>query len=170
MKVSSEDDSECAPRSTVGPPYNTATTKSHSIIASSTGKANFGDAYNTHVTDLVRWADRTLSKEVITLQESSRFPLLMAWFFLLPGPRGLESIPSILLYLFICFVGARYTYRAFFSPLAKFPGPRIAGATKLYEAYHVLIKNDWLENLERLHKRYGMALLSHKRSSHVRQY
>ncbi|KAF6840541.1 cytochrome p450 [Colletotrichum musicola] len=79
----------------------------------------------------------------------------MAWFFLLPGPRWLESIPSMLVFLLICFIGARYTYRAFFCPLARFPGPRIAGVTKLYEAYHVLVMNDWLENLERLHERYG---------------
>ncbi|KAK1965855.1 cytochrome P450 [Colletotrichum sublineola] len=50
---------------------------------------------------------------------------------------------------------AKYVWRAFFCPLAKFPGPRIAGITKLYEAYHVLVKNDWIENLTSLHEKYG---------------
>ena len=40
-------------------------------------------------------------------------------------------------------------------PLSGFPGPKLAAATKLYEAYHVLIKNDWLENLIELHETYG---------------
>ncbi|KAI0881626.1 cytochrome P450 [Annulohypoxylon maeteangense] len=53
------------------------------------------------------------------------------------------------------FIIIKVFYRLFLSPLSKFPGPKLAAATKLYEAYHVLIKNDWLENLKNLHEIYG---------------
>ncbi|KAK0727601.1 cytochrome P450 [Lasiosphaeria miniovina] len=33
--------------------------------------------------------------------------------------------------------------------------PPFAAITKLYEAYHILVRNDWLDNLEALHRRYG---------------
>ncbi|KAK1844942.1 cytochrome p450 [Colletotrichum chrysophilum] len=81
-------------------------------------------------------------------------PFLMAWFFTLLSPRGLDII-SIILYLLAFYVVAKYTHRALLCPLSKFPGPRLAGITKLYEAYHVLIRDDWLENLESLHEKYG---------------
>lgn len=80
----------------------------------------------------------------------------MAWFFTLLSPRGVDII-SIILYLLAFYVVAKYTHRALLCPLSKFPGPRLAGITKLYEAYHVLIRNDWLENLESLHEKYGMV-------------
>ncbi|KAI1415050.1 cytochrome P450 [Hypoxylon sp. FL1857] len=68
------------------------------------------------------------------------------------------SIPqagAAVLLLLSLFVLSRVLYRLFLSPLSKFPGPKFAAATKLYEAYHVLIKNDWLENLKSLHNIYG---------------
>ncbi|KAI2469580.1 cytochrome P450 [Annulohypoxylon bovei var. microspora] len=53
------------------------------------------------------------------------------------------------------FVIIRVFYRLFLSPLSKFPGPKLAAASTLYEAYHVLVKNDWLENLRNLHEIHG---------------
>ncbi|OTB01337.1 hypothetical protein M426DRAFT_14643 [Hypoxylon sp. CI-4A] len=46
-------------------------------------------------------------------------------------------------------------YRLFLSPLSKFPGPKFAASTKLYESYHAVMKNDWLSNLKSLHDVYG---------------
>lgn len=43
----------------------------------------------------------------------------------------------------------------FWSPLSKFPGPRFAACSTLFEWYHLIIKNDWLETLEDLHREHG---------------
>jgi len=53
------------------------------------------------------------------------------------------------------FLVTKTVYRLFFHPLSHFPGPKLAATTKLFEAYHMILKNDWLETLEKLHQRYG---------------
>lgn len=47
-------------------------------------------------------------------------------------------------------------YRLYFSPLSKFPGPKLAALTGLYEFYY----DYWLEGkyvfeIERMHSKYG---------------
>lgn len=47
-------------------------------------------------------------------------------------------------------------YRLTLHPLAKFPGPKLAGATSLYEHYYDAIKGGvFLFEIERLHEIYG---------------
>ena len=49
-------------------------------------------------------------------------------------------------------------YRLFFSPIAKFPGPKIAAATGLYELYYdVVHKGKYLFEIEKMHDKYGMS-------------
>jgi cytochrome P450 len=45
-------------------------------------------------------------------------------------------------------------YNAFFHPLARFPGPRLASVTGLWRLYHITI-GDWSEIILDLHQRYG---------------
>lgn len=45
-------------------------------------------------------------------------------------------------------------YRAFFSPLARFPGPWIASFTNLWQLYHNVI-GDWHEVILTLHQKHG---------------
>jgi len=50
--------------------------------------------------------------------------------------------------------------RMVLSPLAKFPGPKIAGLTGLYEAYFQCIKEGggrYYIEIERMHDKYGMV-------------
>jgi hypothetical protein len=48
------------------------------------------------------------------------------------------------------------TYRLTLSPLAKFPGSKLAAATGLYETYFNLVKNgQYVFKIERLHDIYG---------------
>lgn len=76
---------------------------------------------------------------------------------LLESPIGISLFPvtTAVFSLIILFVVAKGVYAVFLSPLSRFPGPNIAAITKLFEAYHVLVKNDWYETLEELHGRHG---------------
>ena len=48
-------------------------------------------------------------------------------------------------------------YRLFLSPLAKFPGPKIAAATHYYEFYHNFWRQgQYIYRIEEMHKKYGM--------------
>ena len=54
------------------------------------------------------------------------------------------------------FIGAILFYRLFMSPLAKFPGPRLAAATRLYETYFQIIKGGvFTWHIDELHEKYG---------------
>ena len=47
-------------------------------------------------------------------------------------------------------------YRLYFSPLAQFPGPKLAALTLWYEFYHDVIKRGrYTWKIGELHKRYG---------------
>lgn len=50
-------------------------------------------------------------------------------------------------------------YRLFFSPLAKFPGPRIAAATSWYEFYHDYFrKGKYVFKIKEMHDQYGKLI------------
>lgn len=50
-------------------------------------------------------------------------------------------------------------YRIFFHPLARIPGPKLAGATYWYEYYYDVTKQGkYLWKLIELHKEYGMQV------------
>ncbi|KMU83638.1 CND11p [Coccidioides immitis H538.4] len=45
----------------------------------------------------------------------------------------------------------------FWSPLARFPGPRLAALTNWYEFYYdVILQGKFTEHIQDLHKQYGM--------------
>jgi uncharacterized membrane protein YpjA len=47
-------------------------------------------------------------------------------------------------------------YRLFFSPLAKFPGSKLAAATGWYEFYHDFWRTGkYIYVIEEMHKKYG---------------
>ncbi|KAJ6151045.1 hypothetical protein N7470_007639 [Penicillium chermesinum] len=74
----------------------------------------------------------------------------------------LPSLQAALAYLTIIFatlflyVIGVITYRLVFSPLARFPGPRLAAATRLYETYFQMVKGGTFTwHIESLHEIYG---------------
>ena len=52
-------------------------------------------------------------------------------------------------------------YRLLFHPLAKFPGPKIAAVSRLYEFYYdALSHGRYWKKIEEMHRQYGMTLSS----------
>ena len=49
-------------------------------------------------------------------------------------------------------------YRLFFSPVARFPGSKLAAVTGYYEVYYdVFKKGKYLFEIEKMHDKYGMC-------------
>jgi hypothetical protein len=62
---------------------------------------------------------------------------------------------SILLYL----IGGA-VYRLYLSPLAKFPGPKLAALTLWYEFYYDVVKSGmYMAEIAKMHEKYGKSSL-----------
>lgn len=62
-------------------------------------------------------------------------------------------ILSLITYFFVVAI-----YRLYFHPLSRFPGPKLAAATQLYELYYDGIKGaQFFLEIQRLHKIYGKS-------------
>ena len=50
-------------------------------------------------------------------------------------------------------------YRLYLSPIAKFPGPKLAALTSWYEAYYDIIrKGKYVFEIEDMHRKYGETI------------
>ena len=66
---------------------------------------------------------------------------------------------SIVVYVF--FVLAKCFYNLFLHPLRRFPGPRFAAMTSLYEFWFDVIQDgQYLWEIEKMHRQYGKVDLS----------
>jgi hypothetical protein len=76
-------------------------------------------------------------------------PLTWLWSF---TARAL----GIALGIWIVYIVALAIYRLYFSPLSKFPGPRLAALTLWYEFYYDVIKEGrYTWKIRELHGKYG---------------
>lgn len=75
------------------------------------------------------------------------------------------SLSSVLVVAFIVpffFIIQKIIYNLYFHPLAAFPGPRVAGATRFWRAYvECILNRSFVHVLEELHKTYGMSVSNH---------
>ena len=59
----------------------------------------------------------------------------------------------------VCYFLAIGTYRLVFHPLARFPGPRLAALTRLYEGFYDIVQNgQYTFRIGRLHEIYGESI------------
>ncbi|KAI9673869.1 MAG: hypothetical protein M1817_002075 [Caeruleum heppii] len=61
-----------------------------------------------------------------------------------------------LLITIVGYLGAGAIYRLYFSPVAKFPGPKLAALTLWYEFYHdVVRRGQYIFEVRKMHEKYG---------------
>jgi hypothetical protein len=57
---------------------------------------------------------------------------------------------------FTTYLACLAIYRLYLSPIAKFPGPKLAALTKWYEFYYeVVLRGKYSDHITELHKTYG---------------
>ncbi|KAK4210604.1 cytochrome P450 monooxygenase sdnE [Rhypophila decipiens] len=62
----------------------------------------------------------------------------------------------VLVAFYIVYLIALVIYRLYLSPLAKFPGPKLAACSKWYEFYYdVVLRGQFTFQIQRLHRKYG---------------
>ncbi|KAI2700473.1 hypothetical protein CBS147332_8084 [Penicillium roqueforti] len=75
----------------------------------------------------------------------------------------------LLVYVVLAYTGIKIIYCLYFSPLAGFPGPRLAAATSLYEFYFDVVRGgQFMFELDRLHDKYGPVLRINPYEIHIK--
>jgi len=81
---------------------------------------------------------------------------LQSWGLEITGNRFLDLtiVGAVVSIVYALGLGV---YRLYFSPLAKFPGPRLAALTQWYETYYdVYLDGKFLLHFKELHEKYGI--------------
>lgn len=66
-------------------------------------------------------------------------------------------VAALLVVLYIVYLVGLVIYRLYFSPLSKFPGPKLAAISKWYEFYYdVVLRGQFTFQIQRMHQKYGM--------------
>lgn len=66
------------------------------------------------------------------------------------------ALPSVACTVWVLYIASLAIYRLYLSPLAKFPGPKLAALTRWYEAYYdIALKGKFGFNIQDMHKKYG---------------
>lgn len=67
-----------------------------------------------------------------------------------------QSTPLLILFFICSYYASLAFYRIYLSPLAKFPGPKLAALTYWLEFYHdVTRRGQYTFEIAKLHEKYG---------------
>ncbi|KAI5357965.1 putative cytochrome P450 [Septoria linicola] len=82
---------------------------------------------------------------------------------------SIPSLPVLALLAYLGYLVSLAIYRLYLSPLAKFPGPKLAALTKWYEAYYEIVLNGKFSfHIEDLHRQYGSIVRITPYEVHIR--
>ena len=84
---------------------------------------------------------------------------------------GFTSLFAISAAFCILYSVALAVYRLYLSPLARFPGPKLAAFTQLYEAYYDLVSGgggNFTRRIKRMHEMYGKFACTLNSIDHLR--
>lgn len=74
------------------------------------------------------------------------------------SPLNVVGVATLSLVIYLAGLGV---YRLYFSPIAKFPGPKLAALTLWYEFYHDVVRGgQYVFKIDELHEQYGMVAAS----------
>lgn len=66
---------------------------------------------------------------------------------------------KLLFTAFFLYILSLAIYRLYLSPIANFPGPRLAALSRWYEfVYEVVLRGQFTFHITELHKRYGESV------------
>lgn len=80
---------------------------------------------------------------------------------------------AVLLVVWIFYGAALAIYRLYFSPIARFPGPKLAGLTQYYESYYDLIAGgggNFTRQIKKMHDEYGIVHRSPRRQTFLTSF
>jgi hypothetical protein len=110
------------------------------------------------ITSIKNHSKSTCNLRVMALQIWG--PLTSA-FIVIQNTLANLAVPAFLVALttYSVYILSLVIYRLKFSPLAKFPGPRLAATTSWVRFYHDYFQNgSFIFEIERMHQKYGMYL------------
>ena len=72
------------------------------------------------------------------------------------GDQLRGAFPTAAITIALLYIFGVPIYRLYWSPIAKFPGPKLAAVTYLYELYYDIVKRGkYTFKIEELHAKYG---------------
>jgi hypothetical protein len=74
--------------------------------------------------------------------------------------RSLSQVAVVLSGLYLVYLIGVGIHRLYFSPYAKFPGPKLAGLTYGYMFYYdaLGVKGQYIYKIQQLHEEYGTSM------------